>query len=612
MNAVIALADHPYAQALAWALLHFLWQGALLGLAAMVCFRFFKQSSTVRYGIGVATLAAMLAAPVATTIWIASRSTAVAVADSSAIVIPSSTAAAPLASAPTAAANAVATAATRPLMNIVLAIWMIGVIALSIRLFGGWLTARRVARRQRRPATPEIQVMAARLAERLALRRVVDVVESAGVAVPIMVGWLKPVIVLPTAVISGFTPDQVEALIVHELAHIRRNDYLVNLLQAAVETVLFYHPAVWWVSSRIRAEREHCCDDVAVTICDRLVYARALSDLAALTTPSLAMAASNGSLVERVRRILGRSSGEPETSAGWLPVFLILAAVAPALPATLKSADAAATPVQTVQVTPVTVTIQTPVVKPETEVPVEVAVTEQGPVTALNKLKLQTSEQDAEIRRLEEALKRLAEQQNATADEELKLALAKNESQMREEVTALQAKLKDLQDEYERAKRMTDIGLASSDALQAYRQQMEQAQREILSSQARHNLESSRLMLDQKQAQQEREYDKMLEQYRMLRDKTPEVIVSADVPGEAVRDPNATARAGDVVEVTVSGEGEIPGLTVDNDGTIRPPFIGSITVKGLTTSQIAEAVAKRLTDRKLATNPKVSVTLRRR
>ncbi len=129
--------------------------------------------------------------------------------------------------------------------------------------------------------------------------------------------------------ISGFTPDQVEALIVHELAHIRRNDYLVNLLQAAVETVLFYHPAVWWVSGRIRAEREHCCDDLAVTICDRLVYARTLSDLAALTTPGLAMAASSGSLVDRVRRILGRDTRESETGAGWLPVFLMLAVMAP-------------------------------------------------------------------------------------------------------------------------------------------------------------------------------------------------------------------------------------------------------------------------------------------
>ena len=112
------------------------------------------------------------------------------------------------------------------------------------------------------------------------------------------------------------------------------------------------------MSGRIRAEREHCCDDVAVTICDRLVYARTLSDLAALTTPGLAMAASSGSLVDRVRRILGRDPRESEAGAGWLPVFVMLAVMAPILPATLKSADTAVTPllsrqIPAVQATPV-------------------------------------------------------------------------------------------------------------------------------------------------------------------------------------------------------------------------------------------------------------------
>jgi beta-lactamase regulating signal transducer with metallopeptidase domain len=635
MNAVIALADHPYAQALAWALLHFLWQGALLGLAAMVCFRIFKQSSSVRYGIGVATLAAMLAAPVTTTIWIASRSTAVAATDSSvSLVRPAATAPAPLGLVPAATANAATNPTTPPLTNVVLAIWMAGVLALSIRLLGGWLTAHRVAQRQRRPATPEIQAMAARLAERLALRRIVDVVESAGVAVPIMVGWLKPVIVLPTAVISGFTPDQVEALIVHELAHIRRNDYLVNLLQAAVETVLFYHPAVWWVSGRIRAEREHCCDDVAVTICDRLVYARALSDLAALTTPALAMAASNGSLVDRVRRILGRPTAESESGAGWLPVFLILAVVAPALPATLQSAVPAVTPVQIAQAPPVPPQQSTPVAvavapaEPAQAVPVAVAITEtpQATTTTASAVRLQTAqsaEAAAELQRVEEALKRLAEQQHETMTKEFELAIAANESQSKAQIDELIAKLKAVQQEYERAKRMADVGVASDEGAKVLQQQLEQIQREMQTVEAKRNFETSRLMLNRAQAQQKRDYDQLLEQYAKLqgypREKTIRAtgdlqldVVDAEARPEPVTDRNATARAGDTVDVIVSGEAELPGFTIEPDGTIRLPFLGSIEVKGLTTRQIAEAVAKRLTDRKLATNPQVSVTLRRR
>jgi hypothetical protein len=183
---------------------------------------------------------------------------------------------------------------------------------------------------------------------------------------------------------------------------------------------------------------------------------------------------------------------------------------------------------------------------------------------------------------------------------------------MRAEIAEYQARLKDLQADYERAKRMTDVGLASEEVLLKYRQQMEQAQREMAAAQAKYNLESSRLTLEKTRADQKREYEKMLEQYERLRAANPELPVGAATAGEPVKDPNATARAGDLIELTVSGESEIPALTVDNDGAIRPPFIGSIQVKGLTTAQIGEAVAKRLTDRKLATNPTVSVTLRRR
>ena len=119
---------------------------------------------------------------------------------------------------------------------------------------------------------------------------------------------MKPVVLLPASALAGLTPQQLEAILAHELAHIRRHDYLVNLLQTLVETLLFYHPAVWWLSRRIRIERENCCDDLAVSLCgDPCTYARALADLEALRGParSLAMAANGGSLLQRVRRLLG-------------------------------------------------------------------------------------------------------------------------------------------------------------------------------------------------------------------------------------------------------------------------------------------------------------------
>jgi beta-lactamase regulating signal transducer with metallopeptidase domain len=219
----------------------------------------------------------------------------------------------------------------RPVLTTgVLAVWLVGVGIFSLRLLGGWIQVRRLARRTLRPAGPDIQALARRVAGRLALDRIVGIFESAAVSVPVMVGWIKPTVLLPAAALTGLSTVQLEALLAHELAHVRRHDYLVNLLQGLVETLLFYHPAVWWVSRQVRREREHCCDDLAVGVCDRLVYATALADLASLTVPrSFALAATDGSLLDRVRRILGHKNDERPSTSPWLPVsFIGLLAVA--------------------------------------------------------------------------------------------------------------------------------------------------------------------------------------------------------------------------------------------------------------------------------------------
>jgi membrane-associated protease RseP (regulator of RpoE activity) len=148
-----------------------------------------------------------------------------------------------------------------------------------------------------------------------------------------VIGWLRPVVLVPASALSGLTPEQLQAVVAHELAHIRRHDYLVNILQTVAETLLYYHPAVWWLSGRIRAEREHAADDIAVAACgDPLLYARALESLERVR-PATAMAvgATGGSLVGRVRRILGRSlQAEPAFGArsAWLALPASLAALA--------------------------------------------------------------------------------------------------------------------------------------------------------------------------------------------------------------------------------------------------------------------------------------------
>jgi beta-lactamase regulating signal transducer with metallopeptidase domain len=123
-------------------------------------------------------------------------------------------------------------------------------------------------------APQELQLLLLRLARELGVTRTVRLMQSSLAQVPMVIGWLRPVILVPASAVTGLTTAQLEAILAYELAHVRRHDYFVNLLQNLAETLLFYHPAVWWVSNRIRVEREHCCDDIAVAVCgDKLLYA---------------------------------------------------------------------------------------------------------------------------------------------------------------------------------------------------------------------------------------------------------------------------------------------------------------------------------------------------
>ena len=146
--------------------------------------------------------------------------------------------------------------------------------------------------------------------------------------VPTVLGWMQPVIVLPVAALANLTPNQVEAILAHELAHIRRHDYAINVLQTVAETLLFYHPCVWWVSARIRAEREHCCDDVAIGVCgDAVNYADALVELETrrIAGTSLALAATDGSLFNRIKRILCVETPDQSRSPGLLVTLALTA-----------------------------------------------------------------------------------------------------------------------------------------------------------------------------------------------------------------------------------------------------------------------------------------------
>ena len=307
-----------------WTLVSFLWQGAVIGVVAAAALRLARRATaSTRYAIGCAALGAMLATPVVTAWWLQSpgRTGWIAVVahdlDGAAFARSELD---PLAN-PRDRLDRSATTSGRPApwLPLLVTIWLMGVAALTARLVFGWRRVRQLHHSSLAMPSSRWQSAATRLAAFLGINRRVHMAECDLVDAPAVIGWLRPVIVMPVAALANLTPAQADAILAHELAHIQRHDYLVNLAQAVAETLLFYHPAVWWLSGRLRVEREHCCDDVALSVCgDAVEYAEALAAIEIRRAiPALALAAAGGSLVHRIRRILGPTT-PASSSIGWV------------------------------------------------------------------------------------------------------------------------------------------------------------------------------------------------------------------------------------------------------------------------------------------------------
>src|SRR5581483_1379781 len=206
-----------------------------------------------------------------------------------------------------AAPAAVPAALPVPWTGWLVACWLAGIALLSVRALGGMVLTQGL--RKSGFALPEELLCRCRVLQmRLRLGIAVRFAQSRAVSVPLVVGWLKPAILIPVAAIASLPPQQLDALILHELAHIRRLDAFTNLFLMLAETLLFYHPAIWWVSRRVRNEREHCCDDVAVAHSgDVATYVEALAALeSSRAMPAFALSARGGLLKARVARLLNR------------------------------------------------------------------------------------------------------------------------------------------------------------------------------------------------------------------------------------------------------------------------------------------------------------------
>jgi len=323
------LASIPLLRAIGWTLLHSLWQGALLALLAYFGLRLARQrSSRFRYGLAWGALLVLVALVMATLFWISGGGDPVLASE--------------------------ALPAIRPVDGQGASGWLfrlrIGLTPLIPWLFLAWslgFTLRLVqlgrsmawlygpCLRSLEPPPAEWSARFEGLRRRSGVRRPVRLGLSRQVDSLVVLGWLKPVVLIPAAALLALPPESLEALLAHELAHVRRGDFLANALQAFAEALLFYHPAVWWLSRRIRQEREHCCDDAAVQACgDPILYASALAGLEELRSrptllPDLVPAASGGHLMSRIQRLLRpRITQDPALPlAALIPALLLVAAL---------------------------------------------------------------------------------------------------------------------------------------------------------------------------------------------------------------------------------------------------------------------------------------------
>lgn len=366
------------AQRVGWALVHFLWQGAAVALLLAPALQLLRRRSPqARWLASCAALGTMAALPVITVFLVsvepqrpikpdlAARTPAPASKNG----LPHMASLEPPAVGDTGHAKAPSPeiiaptlqkrpwtermeAMLKPLLPWFVLLWLAGVAALSVWHVGEWWQLQRARRLGTRPVAGLIEEVFADLTHKLRVGRPVRLLESARAAVPAVVGWLRPVVLLPASAMSGLTPEQIQALLAHELAHIRRQDCLVKVAQAIVETLLFYHPAVWWVSGRISQESEQCCDDLALAVCgDRQAYARALAKAAELSRghPSLSAASTGSKLLPRTRRIMNISQEKQAVGTRWgagavtLGVVALLA-VGPLVLAPVAEPDAAKQP----------------------------------------------------------------------------------------------------------------------------------------------------------------------------------------------------------------------------------------------------------------------------
>ncbi|MFC5863064.1 M56 family metallopeptidase [Acidicapsa dinghuensis] len=302
--------------AAAWSLIHLLWQQTLLALALAAALKIAeKHTANLRYLLCCTALCIVVLCPFLTwatfDLWpshtIHEQSTAGL--DSTGLAIHSETQTTAHTTLPAALTLLIAWINYR--IATILILWSIGVLLITARILTSLYAVHRLRTTQISPAPDRLQSVLRQLVHRLGIATPIQLLISSGTTTPAVVGWQKPAILLPSTFLDGLSPQQEQVILIHELAHIQRHDYLVNLLQSIVEALFFYHPATWWLSRQIRREREFCCDETAANLSESaLVYAKALTILEERRLPAkpqLSLGVHGGDLSMRIKHLFKQS-----------------------------------------------------------------------------------------------------------------------------------------------------------------------------------------------------------------------------------------------------------------------------------------------------------------
>lgn len=335
MNFLSYLFSDEFVKALGWTLIHSIWQIAIISIVLAILMLVLQHSSRLRYIVAVSTLPFVLFSSLLTfllcyqTLTIADRHVEpLSIHENVALAVGE------------ASVEAIDASSTKSVIQqfnfyfnnhfpLLITLWFLGILVLTLRFLGSLAYTQRLKRHKVVDITMEWEETLKGISNKIGLEKRVRLLESKLVSVPMVVGYLKPVILLPIGALTGLSTHQLESILAHELAHIYRKDYLVNIFQTVVEILFFYHPGIWWMSARIREEREHCCDDIAVQINENsLVYAKALTTLGELqvNAPALVMAAtgSNGVLFKRIKRLLTQPKESPTFSEGFITACVLV------------------------------------------------------------------------------------------------------------------------------------------------------------------------------------------------------------------------------------------------------------------------------------------------